>query len=80
MVGTVASIQYRPSLILVEGLEIPIHMSMTFSHSSKPIIDKMKEYIEKQTSRMEQIFTLQDEDDNEFDEIEDIVRSREWLG
>ena len=36
--GTVASIQYRVSTIPEKGLEIPIQM--TFSHTSKPIMEK----------------------------------------
>ena len=44
--GTVASIQYRVSPIPEGGLEIPIQM--TFSHTSKPILEKMKLIVESQ--------------------------------
>ena len=44
--GKVASIQYRGSPIPEGGLEIPIQM--TFSHTSKPTLEKMKLIVESQ--------------------------------
>ena len=41
--GTVASIQYRVSPIPEEGLEIPNEVA--FSHTSKPILEKMKLFV-----------------------------------
>ena len=49
--GTVASIQYRVSSIPVRRLEIPIQI--TFSHTSKPIVEKMKLFVESQFVKMD---------------------------
>ena len=75
MVGTVSSVNYRHSPIPEGGggeLDIPIHM--TFKHYSKPIIGKMRTFIETQISKMDQIFTFEDDGNgDDDDEIEDIV-------
>ena len=74
VVGTVPSVNYRHSPIPEGGggggVEIPIHM--TFTHSSKPIIGKMRTFIETKISKMDQIFTFEDDGEDD-DEIEDIV-------
>ena len=66
--GTVSNVHYRQSPIPEGGLEIPIQM--TFSHSSKPIIEKMKEFAERQTLKMEETFQMEEENnDTDDDEI-----------
>ena len=64
--GTVASIQYRVSPITEVGLEIPIQM--TFSHTSKPIVEKMKLVVESQLVKMDQMFSLEDDEENPDDD------------
>ena len=50
-------------------LEEPIQM--TFSHSSKAIIGKMKALVENQASKMKEIFRMEEEE--EIEDEEDIV-------
>lgn len=69
--GTVASLQYQVSRIPDVGLEIPIQM--TFTHSSKPIIGKMKLYVEFHLMKMEQEFCLENDEENPDDETKDII-------
>lgn len=70
--GTVASLQYQVSRIPDVGLEIPIQM--TFTHSSKPIIGKMKLYVEFHLMKMEQEFCLENDEENpDDDETKDII-------
>ena len=64
--GTAASIQYRVSPTTEVGLEIPIQM--TFSHTSKPIVEKMKLVVESQLVKMDQMFSLEDDEENPDDD------------
>ena len=71
---TVANIQYRVSPIPEGGgggggwgwLEIPIQM--TFSHTSKPIVEKMKLLVKSQLVKTDQVFCLEDDEENPDDD------------
>lgn len=69
--GTVSSVQHRVSPIPEGGLEIPIQM--TFSHHAKPIIEKMKLFVETQITKMGQVFRMEEEEEDPDDETDDIV-------
>ena len=65
--GTVSSVHYRQSPIPEGGLEIPIQM--TFSHSSKPIVEKMKAFAETQLVKMEETFRMEVDENTDDEEI-----------
>ena len=70
--NTVTSIQYWLSPIPEGGLEIPIQM--TFSYTSKPLLQKMKLFAKSQLVKMDQFFRLEDDQENlDDDETEDII-------
>ena len=53
-------------------LEIPIQM--TFSHTSKPIVERMKVFVESYLVKMDQVFRLDDDEENpDDDETKDII-------
>ena len=53
-------------------LEIPIQM--TFSHTSKVIVEKVKLFVESQLVKMDQVFRLEcDEENPDDDETKDII-------
>ena len=54
------------------GLEIQIQM--TFSNTSKPIVEKTNLFVEFQLVKMDEVFRLEDDEENPDDnETEDII-------
>ena len=69
--GTVVDTMYRQSPIPAGGLEVPIFM--TFTHTKKWVIDKLKQFVHFQTKRMEDTFCLDEDDEDNDDQVADIV-------
>ena len=70
--GTSASIQYQVSPIREGELEIPIQM--TFSDTSKLVVEKIKLFVKFQSVKIDQVFRLEVDEENPDDvETKDII-------
>ena len=52
-------------------MEVPVLLN--FSHPSKRIIEKLIDFIDLQTGRMDQTFVLVDDDLDDMEDVESIV-------